>query len=366
MTIAVVFGGPSPEHDISILTGLQAARALHDAGRDVRCLYWTRAGRWRLVPPTSEAISFLEPDVPDSHEVELVVPGGFVERRRMRTVAIELDAVLNCCHGGPGEDGALSGLLRSAGLRVTGPSPAACAVVMDKMASEAIARAADVPTIESVLVMADGPVGELPQTPWVTKPRFGGSSIGVEAGIDDVDTVRALARSGVGRAGMVVQPFLKGWIDLNISVRTHPQFQVSAIERPLREGSDIYGYSDKYLTGGVGMDAAPRELPAVIPPPVERTIINTATRIAEVFSLSGAPRIDFLWDGSDSVVLCEINAIPGGWGNYLWLANGIPRTVLYDDLIDEAILANAALPHWSSTSDGRALQASGSIASKLA
>src|ERR1044071_7332783 len=106
-TIGVVFGGPSPEHDISILTGLLAARALAGGGADVCCLYWTKTASWLRVPVEAEAKDFLDPEPKGASEVELQVPGGFVERRRMRTNPIEIDAVLNCCHGGPGEDGTL-------------------------------------------------------------------------------------------------------------------------------------------------------------------------------------------------------------------------------------------------------------------
>src|SRR5262245_63378678 len=128
MTIGVVFGGPSPEHDISILTGLQASRALSDAGRDVACIYWTKAGDWLRVDAGLEAKAFLDPELKGT-PLELQVPGGFVERKRMRGAAeLELDVVLNACHGGPGEDGALTGLLLLAGLRVTGPSPEVAAL----------------------------------------------------------------------------------------------------------------------------------------------------------------------------------------------------------------------------------------------
>jgi D-alanine-D-alanine ligase len=364
-TIGVIFGGPSPEHDISILTGLQAARALHDDGADVCCLYWTKTGSWRRVPPTAEVEAFLEPTIAGSSEVDLLVPGGFVERRRLRPAPLEIDAVLNCCHGGPGEDGSLTSLLLLAGLRVSGPSPHASALAMDKLATAAIARAVGVPVIESVLVTDHLDLSALPSTPWVTKPRYGGSSIGVEAGVDDVETIRALGRSGVGRAGMLIQPFLDGWIDLNVAVRTHPELQASEIEKPLRAGSAIYGYKDKYLTGGAGMDAAPRELPADIPDKVSDSVVAYTRLLVSAFGLTGAPRIDFLWDGADEVVLCEVNAIPGAWGNHLWQASGVSRLSLYRDLIAEASRSKASLPQWSGTSDGKALRMSGSIAAKL-
>src|SRR4051812_8001473 len=132
---AVVFGGPSPEHDISILTGLQAARALAADGADVCCLYWTKAASWLRVPVHAEAKDFLDPEPKGAVEVELHVPGGFVERKRMRANNIEISAVLNCCHGGPGEDGTLTGLLELAGLAVSGPRPQPSALMMDKLAA---------------------------------------------------------------------------------------------------------------------------------------------------------------------------------------------------------------------------------------
>ena len=363
-TIGVVFGGPSPEHDISILTGLQAARALHDDGDQVVCLYWTKSGSWKQVPATTEAAAFLEPSIDGSADVELSVPGGFVARKRLRDAPVELDVVLNCCHGGPGEDGTLAGLLLAAGLKVTGPRPQAAALAMDKVASAAAARAAGVPTIDTAVVTDDTHT-VLPPPPWVAKPRFGGSSIGVEAGVDDLDTVRALGRTGAGRAGMIVQPFLEGWVDLNISVRTHPVVQLSEIEKPIRADSSVYDYRGKYLTGGQGMDAAPRELPAEIPDKIADTIREYATALVPVLDLSGAPRIDFLWDGADQVVLCEVNSIPGAWGNHLWQASGVPRLQLYRDLVAEAAASKPGLPQWAATSDGAALRMSGSISAKL-
>lgn len=392
--VGVTFGGPSAEHDISILTGLQAARALAESGIAVCCLYWTKTGRWKRVPVGAEAAQFLEPEVEGSSDVELAVPGGFAERRRRRSVPLDLRAVLNCCHGGPGEDGALAALLALAGLRVTGPGPAASALAMDKLATAALARSAGVPAIETAAwppgseaagavgaagaagaagtagaVGAAGTAGvaieSLPR-PWVVKPRWGGSSIGVEAGVEDIGTVEALGQAVTGRAGLVVQPYLEGWIDLNIAVRTHPSFELSEVERPLRGGAEILGYREKYLTGGPGMDHAPHEVPADIPEGVRQSIVEHSTTLARMMGLTGAPRIDFLWDGGAEVRLCEVNSIPGAWGNHLWRASGIARDRLYLDLVAEAEAAVALPPQWSGSSDGRALSMSGTIAAKLA
>jgi D-alanine-D-alanine ligase len=166
---------------------------------------------------------------------------------------------------------------------------------------------------------------------------------------------------------MLVQPLLDGWRDVNIAVRTHPTLQLSEIERPLRDDATIYGYHDKYLAGqgGAGMQSAPRELPANLPAKVREQILDHAHTLVAAFGITGAPRIDFLWDGADEIVLCEVNAIPGAWGAYLWQAIGVPPVRLYRDLIDEARGGPVLEPQWAATSDGKALRAAGSIAAKL-
>ena len=91
--IAVIFGGPSPEHEISVLTGLQAGRILFDAGKDVICIYWTKQGNWIQVDPKLEAQEFLKTDIPNSTRLELVIPEGFIERKKLKSKKIEIDVV---------------------------------------------------------------------------------------------------------------------------------------------------------------------------------------------------------------------------------------------------------------------------------
>jgi D-alanine-D-alanine ligase len=362
VTVGVVFGGPSPEHDISILSGLQVARILSEAGDSVVCLYWSKAGNWRKVPVGSEAPAFLEPEVEGSVEVELRVPGGFSESRKLRaSIPIELETVVNCCHGGAGEDGGLSAMLRLAGYNVTGPSPEAASLSMDKFATAALAEFLGIPTIPTQLLSQDV---TLP-TPWVVKPRFGGSSLGVEVGVMDLETARSLGLHGVARAGSVVQPYLQGWQDLNIAVRTYPDLQVSPIERPLRDADSILDYKTKYLRGAGGMESTPRELPADLPADLANDLERYAVTIVTAMGLTGLPRVDFLWDGSKEVRLCEVNAIPGALGLYLWEAKGARRVDVLRDWIQEGRTSRPMRPQWSPSSDGAALRSANSIAAKL-
>jgi D-alanine-D-alanine ligase len=368
MSTAVIFGGLSPEHDISILTGLQAGRLLAQAGRDVVCIYWTRTGEWLRVPHELEGKAFAAGEIAGSVPLSLRVPDGFVERRRLRDQPLDIDVALNCCHGGPGEDGTLPAMLSLTGMKVSGPGPEASAWVMDKLATAAIPALAGLDRfgVEAITTVPVGPETkaiDLP-SPWVFKPRFGGSSLGVEVGIDDVETVASLTRTGAARAGAVVQPQLVGWTDLNVAVRTYPAVQTSPIEKPTTSGP-VYGYREKYLAGADGMESARRELPADIPSEVANRIQGAAEAIVHAVGLTGAPRIDLLYDGQDRLALCEVNSIPGSLGLYLWAAAGLERATVVADLVAEAEALPASRPHWSAATDGAALRAAGTVASKL-
>ena len=369
----ICFGGPSPEHDISILTGLQAVHALADAGRDPVALYWSPTGSWHEVDPGLEASAFAEGVPRGSSEVELVGrPGvGFVRADRRRR-PVPVDVIVNCCHGGPGEDGGLPAALDLAGVAYTGPGQASAAICMDKLAFSGAVAGAGLPSLPLWLLTPDAPgdgvVADLADGPLIVKPRFGGSSIGIEI-VDDLATARALAgTSPLLRDGAVVQRYLTDIIDLNISVRTWPELRLSAVERPVRGDSTIYTYAQKYLTGGGGMATAPRELPAALPQPIEAALRSAAGEVARLVMARSVMRIDFLWDGGDSPAglwVNEINPIPGSLSWYFWSNEGDSLIGLLDDLIAEA-LDGPTRRFVTQGADGTALRSVGSIAAKLA
>ena len=371
--VTVLFGGPSPEHDISILTGLQAARALATAGRRVTAIYWTKTGEFSEVRPDLEAEGFLKgPDALGGTALRLVVGEGFVTQGRLGRPGKSLDTgvVLVCCHGGPGEDGSLQGALDLSGVSYAGPSAAGAALGMDKLAFGAVVEGAGLPTLPRVALSAEAADAK-PQfdAPYIVKPRFGGSSIGIEV-VTDWDAAVALAKSSVHlRAGAVVEPWRESAVDVQVSIRAWPELTLSPIEKPVRAAGGkggILGYADKYV-GGEGMASAPRELPAVLPAEIEKRVIECGRALGSLVGLRGVARVDFLWDeGTGEILVNEINTIPGSLSKYLWEAAdpAVPFGRLLEDLLAEA----AARPsvHWSTQgADGSALRSAGTIASKL-
>lgn len=369
--VGVIFGGPSPEHDVSVLTGLQASRELsRSSDHSVRAIYWTKTGDWFEVDPGLEGRDFIQGPPKSADALQFVVgPGGGFSTvgRRGRSQGLNIEAVLVCCHGGPGEDGSLQAALDLAHIPHAGPSVAGAALGMDKLAFGSVVSNAGLPTLPRVLLEDVTEELDFPG-PYIVKPRFGGSSIGIEV-VEDLGTARALLNASVHLSrGAVLEPYRADLWDLQIAVRTYPELQVSAIERPMREltpnsRSEILSYRDKY-SGGEGMVSAPRQVPADIADTVAAQIDAFARRLAVLCRVRGIARVDFLSDGV-GLWVNELNTIPGSLAKYLWIHPNIPFPKLLNDLIEES-MAIQPLEMSTAGADGTILDTSGSIASKLA
>jgi D-alanine-D-alanine ligase len=199
--------------------------------------------------------------------------------------------------------------------------------------------------------------------PYIVKPRFGGSSIGVEV-VADYETARARLRVNPHlKRGAVLEPYQPELFDLQIGVRLWPEVQLSAIEKPLRtRAGEILAYSDKYV-GPEGMTTAPRELPARISPELERELRTIAPEVAHLVGVRGVARIDFLSDG-EAVFVNEVNTIPGSLARYLWIDPPVPFARLLLDLLGEAI-ARPSVSFSVAGADGTVLRGAGAISGKL-
>ena len=266
---------------------------------------------------------------------------------------------MSCFHGGAGESGGAQALFELLGSRPRAAPSRAAALGMDKLAFGGVMEAAGVPSLKRTLLSADG---QPPfDGPYIVKPRFGGSSIGIEVVEDWETAVALLATSPDLREGAVVEPNRPDLFDLNVSVRTAPTLAVSEIEKPLRPADGaIFSYAEKYLRPE-GLSAAPREFPADISPELRATIQSLAGRVVELTGLTGIVRIDFLSDGTEAFVN-EVNSIPGALALYLW-----PDTPPADVLVAALEEAERARPRATGNYEvGVALRAAGGIAGKLA
>jgi len=363
---AVVFGGPSPEHEISILTGLQSERVLTASGEKVTPIYWAPSGEWFLVPSGTEAKDYLEGTPKGSKPIDVRLSGdsGLYVKKR----ALDISAALLCLHGGIGEGGGAAALFSLLGIPATGSSLFAGAVGIDKLAFGGLMAVSGIPSLTREHLSAT--VAPTFAGPYIVKPRFGGSSIGIEI-VEDADAARAIAKASAHlRVGAVVEPYRPDLVDLNISFRTYPTLEVTAVEKPLRGDSKngLYSYAEKYLAGGAGSEAgfmsAPREFPANLPEAVAAEAASLAVRVAEVTGLTGVVRVDLLLDeATGELFVNEVNSIPGAMSLYLWAPTVPAATVLKDALV-EARDRRFVLPQ-AGFGSGAALRAAGGIAGKL-
>lgn len=367
---AVVFGGPSPEHEISILTGLQAERVLTGAGDSVHPIYWAPSGEWFLVPNGTEAKDYLEgaPKGSKPLEVRLSPDPGFAAKKSFGSGVLDIESALLCFHGGTGEGGGAAAIFDAMSIPATGSTLFAGAVGMDKLAFGGLMESAGIPTLQRRAVSDTAEPGFA--GPYIVKPRFGGSSIGIEIA-DDLSTARVLAQNSPHlKNGAVVEPYRPNLVDLNIGFRTFPTLEVTELEKPLRGGgeSGLYSYAEKYLAGGSGSEAglssAPREFPANYPAAIHDKAAQLARAVADVTRLTGIVRVDLLLDEkTGELFVNEVNSIPGALSLYLWAPQHPALTILRDAL-SEARDRRVVFPQ-AGHGGGVALRAAGGISAKL-
>ena len=354
--IAVIIGGPSSEHDISILTGLQSARILSKDNK-ISILYWSKDNNWYLLDPNLESKDFINNEKILKKPIEIKVNGdsGFYFKKKK----LNFDVYLNSCHGGPGEDGTLQSLLDILRVKYTGPKVVSAQICMDKYVFFTTMKENGLPVLHKDLVNNEENVTF--EGPYILKPRFGGSSIGVEVVNDYESVLKIVDSSDLYRQGAVIEKYLENSEDILIGVKNYPSFDVSEIEKPLKNET-LFSYSEKYLENG-GLEGAERELPANLNEDKKNKILNYIEKINSIIPTRGIFRYDFLIDQED-VYINEINTIPGSHALYLWQNLNKSKYDLLIEIVEEAYSED--ITSWSTTgSDGLALKSAKDIQSKL-
>jgi len=373
--IGVFFGGPSPEHEVSVITGLQAAAALDSPQFDVTPVYVTKGGHWYVGPSVGkiEAYADLPKLMKSSIEVSLAPGKGrtlaLIPRKAPfigRSREIHLDVAFLAFHGGPGENGAVQGLCEAMNVPYTGSGVVASAIGMDKVLSKKICRMADIPIVEWLEFWEadfrgkeDDCLREIETTlgfPVIVKPVRLGSSIGISKVHNAVELDRAIEEAFRYDASVLIERCIPNLREINCSVLGNKQeCTVSVLEEPVSE-EGFLSFKDKYMrqgasrskSGGVkaplrgsdtsGMASLDRIIPAPISDELAGQISDLAKSVFRALDCSGLVRIDFLMDDtSQQVWFNEINTIPGSLSFYLWQPAGIPFDALVEKLVDLAI-----------------------------
>ncbi|MDR0670898.1 MAG: D-alanine--D-alanine ligase [Oscillospiraceae bacterium] len=357
--VGVFFGGRSVEHEVSIISAMQACAALDREKYTPVPVYITKRGLFYTGPAYGDIAAYrdipallaagarvtLSPD----GEGRAVLSRWPAPRLGSHKVAV-LDAALPVAHGTNAEDGTLQGYLEMLGLPYAGPDVLASAVCMDKAISKSLLAAAGVPVLPGC-AWTDAAWGARPDAlmdelalrfgfPLVVKPINLGSSVGVTK-VFGRDALRDAADLAFRFAPKVlIEPAVVRLREINCAVLGDAgEARASACEEP-RGAGEILSYGDKYLSGGEGdkgMSAAPRQVPADLAPALRDHIRALAVHTFQTLGCQGVARVDFLLDcDKNQVYVNEINTIPGSLSFYLWESVGLSFGALLDEMLSLA------------------------------
>lgn len=332
--IAVVFGGKSVEHDISIITGLGVIKNI-SAKYNVIPIYITRAGEWITGEHLKNAESY--ESEPKGKACRLVLNEPWLEYKSgFRNRKIYIDCAILALHGGEYEGGAVQGLFALSNIPVSSAGVLGSSLCMDKVASKRIFQALDIDTPRFVwgddcANLKEKITQEKLAFPLIIKPARAGSSIGISKVSAKKDLEKAINYAQNFDYKVIAEECLADFRELNISVfALKGEIKCSSIEEVSCSG--MFGFEQKYKKD----KNTKRTIPADLPDWVVEKIENIAKQVYREFDLSGVVRIDFLF-ADDKVYLNEINTIPGSLAFYLWREKGISFSKLLSLLIDEAI-----------------------------
>lgn len=356
--IGVFFGGRSVEHEISVISALQAIHALDADKYEAVPVYITKQGRWLTGGELLDSDNYRDTErlVKRCAEVYMLPEYGNHRLYRKKSQlfgkrATELDLALPVLHGTNGEDGTFQGLLELTGIPYVGCGVLASAVGMDKIAMKMILQESGIPVVDYVwftdkqwgtgrdrlLSAIESQIGY----PAIVKPSNLGSSVGISRAADREELLRAVGNAQLYSTRILVERMVEPLREINCSVAGSADIHnTSVCEEPLRSG-EILSYADKYMSGGKnskGMRSTLRRIPADLPEETSAEIRRLASETFRVLSCEGVARVDFIMDKeSGRICVNEINTIPGSLSFYLWEATGFPFAELLDMLVDQAL-----------------------------
>lgn len=360
--VAVFFGGRSVEHEISVISALQAINAFNSDKYNVIPIYISKQGLWYtgdelldisnykdmqgLISRSTEV--FMRPEY-GNYNLYKANAGGMFNRKNQ--VIAELHAAVPVLHGTNCEDGIFEGLLETIGLPFAGCNTLSSANGMDKITMKMILRESGIPVVDYVWFTdkewfrrREGIIDEVEKKlgyPVIVKPANLGSSVGIGKAANREELIARVDNAEKFSQRIIVEKMISRLKEINCSVLGDADdHQSSVCEEPIKTG-DFLSYEDKYMGGSKsskGMQASEKRIPADLPEEVSEKIRKMAGETFRVLSCHGVSRVDVMIDESDgNIYVNEINTIPGSLSFYLWEATGISFEKLMDTLVDLAL-----------------------------
>ena len=375
--IGVVFGGRSVEHEISVLSAMQAMDALDVTKYEVLPIYISQSGKWYCGSELRKREFYK--DLPNNlkkvKEVQFVAEpgiGGLVHNKKglfgsVTQEVVTVDVYVPVFHGQYGEDGCIQGLFELSNVVYSGPQVLASAIAMNKIACKDILSKYGIPVLPSNVAQKsevqddiNSVISKIKQTaglenyPLFVKPGNLGSSVGVSKANNDSELAAALAKVFQFDLEAIVEPCISKLMEINVSViekdsnvkSSKPD--VSVVEIPVASG-EFLSYEDKYLRDGggkkggsknstsQGMASLTRVInPDNLDPKYRDGVRQNAEKAYAILKCSGVVRFDFMVDlDSGNFYFNELNSIPGSLSFYLW--DQSTPLLLLSDIMDRMI-----------------------------
>lgn len=354
--LGVLFGGMSVEHEVSIITAIQAMNNLDTTKYEIIPIYIAKDGVWYTGNMLKDIEIYSDMDLLKRYAKEVVLyntNGRFVLQNKkgiFRKIVSEIDLAFPIMHGTHGEDGALQGYFETIKLPYCESNTYACCVGQDKVFMKQIFETnkvnvarykwffdADYSNDTEKVIKEIEKLGY----PVVVKPATLGSSVGISVCHDALELNEGLKDAFKYDTKVIVEEFIKNAREVNISVLGNYEHQELSPIEEVGSANEVLTYEDKYIGGNKkipskGMASAKRQIPANLSSELVRKIQEQAIRAYKALNSSGVVRIDFLIS-NDEVYAIEANTIPGSLSFYLWDYAKKSYKELLDDIINIGI-----------------------------
>lgn len=362
-TIAVLYGGKTAEHDVSIITGIQLMDNADKSKYDIVPVYIARNGQW-FTGEKLRNIEYLKTFDGNSNEVDKLyispvpgIKGLLVEKKAglfggSKTETIHIDAVIPAMHGMNGEDGTLQGLFQLAEIPYACTGITGSAVGMDKIIMKSVFKGCGFPVIpyinftrtewndnnDKILDLAEKEIGY----PMIVKPSNLGSSIGISKAKDRESLKKAVNVATFYDRRLIIEHAVEEITEVNCScLGFEDDIKVSELEEPVTWESFLT-FEEKYMRGSgksEGMASLDRRIPAQIAPEMAQEVKELSKKVFAALDCKGIVRIDYIIDKSiNKLYVNEINTLPGSFAFYLWEPIGVKYETLIDEMIDQAFI----------------------------
>lgn len=351
--IAVIFGGQSAEHDVSIITAhipiIQSLLAVRQF--DVWPIYIAKDGSWYCDKAMNELAYFkqnnFETLLAQQKKIRILFDNGLkIIWPGIISKTVQIDVAFPAMHGTFGEDGSLMGLLRMANIPFVGCDLFASAVAMDKVLTKQVVLAEGIPVVPYVWFTKNDwqknkdiylkKIDEL-KWPLFVKPVHLGSSIAISKVKQKTELENAIEVAFHYDDKILVEESVENLIEVTLPIIGNDELQLAAIERPLNK-TDFFDFSDKYLSSGgkknSGANSHYSEIPANIDKELAKKVEEFGKKTYYTLGCSGIARIDFLINAVDKkVYVNEINTLPGSLYHHNWRKVGVSGVELVTKLV---------------------------------